>query len=165
MVQRRNFSYKQFKIELQNEVDFLITEMNKDWKRDIESLQKRMGQTSDFDSLNQLNLEMNGLFEMLNDGNKFRNNFCNFFYDFVKKVAVDELKSSVPVDECDENAFVAVTIAMNMLDKLDVIKTFPEEVAAFNWLWEDGSTFFQSAVYHSFVEEKSRCKGFKVRYV
>jgi hypothetical protein len=162
MVQRKSFSYKQFKIELQNEVDFLITEMSKDWKLEIRTIQSHICKTSDFDSLNQLNLEMNGLFEMINSGNKFRNNFCNFFSDFVKEIAVYESSySSVPVDECDEHAFVAVTTAMNMLNKFDVDQ-FPEEVVAFSWLWEDSSTFFQSAIYHSFVEDDSRCGGFQV---
>ena len=163
MEQRKSFSYKQFKIELQNEIDFLTTELSKDWKSEIEMMQSRICKTSDFDRLNHINLEMRGLFEMIENANKFRNNFCGFFIDFVKKVGVEELESSIPVDECDEHAFSAVTTAMNMLNKFDVIETFPAEVSAFSWLWEDGSVFFQSVIYHSFVNDRRRCGGFQVR--
>lgn len=163
MVQRKSFSYKQFKIALQDEIDFLTTELSKDWKSEIEMMQSRICKTSDFDRLRNINSEMGGLFEMIENANKFRNNFCDFFIDFVKKVGVEELESSIPVDECDEHAFAVVITAMDMLNKLDVIKTFPEEVVDFSWLWNDGSVFFQSVIYHSFVDEKSRCRGFQVR--
>ena len=163
MAQRKSFSYKQFKIALQDEIDFLTTELSKDWKSEIEMMQSRICKTSDFNRLRNINSEMEGLFEMIENANKFRNNFCGFFTDFVKKVGVEELESSIPLDECDEHAFAVVIAAMDMLNKLDVIKTFPEEVVDFSWLWNDGSVFFQSVIYHSFVEEKSRCRGFQVR--
>ena len=162
MVQRKRFSYEQFKIALHNEIDFLTTEMSKDWKSEIEMMQSRICKISDFDRLSQANSEMSSLFEMIENTNKFRNNFCDFFIDFAKEVGVNTLESSIPVDECDEYAFDVITTAMGMLNEFDVIKTFPQEVADFSWLWNDGSTFFQSVIYHSFVEEKSRCRGFQV---
>lgn len=163
MVQRKSFSYKQFKIALQDEIDFLTTELSKDWKSEIEMMQSRICKLNDFYKLNQATSEMSSLFEMIESATKFRNNFCDFFIDFAKKVGTEELESSIPLDECDEYAFAVITTAMNMLNVRDVIKTFPQEVADFSWLWNDGSVFFQSVIYHSFVEEKSRCGGFQVR--
>ena len=163
MVQRKSFSYKQFKIALQDEIDFLTTELSKDWKSEIEMMQSRICKTSDFDRLHNINLEMGSLFEMIENANKFRNNFRDFFIDFAKKVGVEELEtSSISMEECDEFAFATITTAMNMLNTHNVIKTFPAEVIDFSWLWNDGSVFFQSVIYHSFVEETSRCGGFQV---
>jgi len=170
MVQRKSFSYKQFKTELQKEIHFTITEMSKDWESEIQIIQQRICNIDSdnfykLHKLRQANLELNSLFGMIDDGKKFQDQFCSFFEGIVKDVAKKDFElESDNLEGFNDASGILFYVVMSAIVKLGETTTeLPKTISAMDFLWDEDSTLFQSVIHHSFVEETSRCKGFQVK--
>lgn len=140
------FSYSKFLSELEKEIDYIHSEVLKDYNRDIQFYRDAICQCNplDVDALSRFSKEMNSLLEGVKGFNEDKQYTLKFFENPEAKLFVRyEYDSNEPID---------LLFVMAMITRFvdDAISTSIQSLNCDYWMVEDDE-FFGKVIQRSFI--------------